>query len=190
MVARDPRDRGSAGPSRARRNELEAVGAGEQRSSTPRQAIDKLEVMGRFARDLTACCVVAWAAACLPPVAEVSGKACDPDGRCPQGLVCSVSSRCVDPHGPGTVTLTWDGPTLRADGTALTALCGYRIYEAASSGGYTSGQALQQLTASAIGGSLQATVDGLGAGPHYFVVTAFDPDGYESVFSNETFITL
>ena len=76
-----------------------------------------------------------------------------------------------------STTLTWDAPTINADGTALTGLAGYKIYYGTSTGSYT--------TTVDAGNFTTYTVPALSAGTYYFAVTAYDTSGNESNYSNE-----
>ena len=76
--------------------------------------------------------------------------------------------------------LTWDAPTTNEDGSALTDLARYRVHVGTTSGAYD-----ESFDA---GLDTMYTVDGLSPGArYYFVVTALDTSGNESVFSNEVF---
>ena len=61
-------------------------------------------------------------------------------------------------------------------------LAGYRLYAGVKSHQYTA--------AIDVGTSTSYTVTGLGKGMHYFAVTAFDPRGGESGYSNEIFVAI
>lgn len=82
--------------------------------------------------------------------------------------------------GVGSATLSWIAPTENTDGTPLIDLAGYNIYYGTTSGSYTS-------EVTGISASVTTyVIDGLSVGTHYFVGTAFNEAGVESVFSNET----
>ena len=76
-------------------------------------------------------------------------------------------------------TLTWTPPTLNDDGTPLVDLAGYIIYRGDESGVYVDSITLNDPTATSY------VWTGLPAGSHYFVATAFNTAGTESVFSVE-----
>jgi hypothetical protein len=79
----------------------------------------------------------------------------------------------------GTVTLSWQPPALREDGTPLDdSLAGYRVYYGAFSRNYTDSVSITnpQVTQQ----SFQ-----LPSGLYYFAMTAIDRDGLESDYSNE-----
>lgn len=81
--------------------------------------------------------------------------------------------------GTGSASLTWKLPTTRADGLAVGALSGYRIYYGNASGVYASNVFIA-------GGSRTAGyVSGLGRGIWYFAVTTVDASGNESGFGYE-----
>lgn len=70
-----------------------------------------------------------------------------------------------------TVTLNWNANT-ESD------LAGYKVYQATSSGGYTA-------TSTDVGKVTSKTLTIPDDGNRYFVVTAYDNSGNESVYSNE-----
>ncbi len=82
------------------------------------------------------------------------------------------------------VTLSWDAPTTNADGTALTDLAGYKIYVGKSPGIY------DKATAIDVGNVLTKTLTNFCEGIYYFVATAYDTSGNESVYSNEVSKTI
>jgi hypothetical protein len=91
----------------------------------------------------------------------------------------------VSQPAPGTVTLSWNAPTLRADGTALTNLFGYRIYYGTSSGNYTNVVMLPSTAATSY------TFTNLPTGAtYYFSTSAIDANYQESSVSNETSRTI
>jgi PKD repeat protein len=93
-----------------------------------------------------------------------------------------ILSCLVLPLQAAQVQLAWDAPTTNTDGTPLT-IAGYNIYYGQSSGSY--GSPLR------IGNQTSYTLTGLTAGQtYYFAVTAFDPAGKESTFSNEISATM
>ncbi len=73
------------------------------------------------------------------------------------------------------VTLSWN-PNSEGD------LAGYKVYYGPSSGDYT--------TITDVGLVTTYTINNLGAGTYYFVVTAYNTSGVESTFSNEIFKTM
>lgn len=86
----------------------------------------------------------------------------------------------VRPARTGSVSLSWQPPTQREDGSALTNLAGYRLFYGRQSGEYT------QEIPIANPGITRYVVDGLTTGNWYFAMTALDSDGLESDYSEET----
>ena len=77
----------------------------------------------------------------------------------------------------GSVTLSWQPPTQRTDGSPLTNLAGYRIRYGTAPGNYPNTRQI------ANAGVTTAVIENLPAGTYYFVVTAYDTSGGESEFS-------
>jgi hypothetical protein len=74
--------------------------------------------------------------------------------------------------------LTWNAPTLNADGTPLDDLAGYIVYYGTSSGNYSQGISVGNVTT--------FTVDNLNDDlTYYFAATAYDISGNQSGYSNE-----
>ena len=90
-----------------------------------------------------------------------------------------LSSLALIPPGTGVANLKWSQPTTRADGQAIGALSGYRIYYGSSSGIYSGSVYVSG------GSNLAGTVSGLGKGVWYFAVTTVDASGNESGFGYE-----
>lgn len=80
------------------------------------------------------------------------------------------------------VSLAWDAPAQSSDGTALTDLAGYKIYDGSSAGTYTMVTDVGEVTA--------YTTEPLPAGTYFFTVTAYDTSGNESDLSNEVVATV
>jgi hypothetical protein len=81
------------------------------------------------------------------------------------------------------VTLTWDAPTTRADGSSLnpaTDLSKYKLYYGTSPHAYT-----QSVDVSNPGASTISKTLNLSPGTYYFVVTDMDFLGQESGYSRE-----
>lgn len=78
-----------------------------------------------------------------------------------------------------SVTLAWDAPTSDEDGSDLTDLAGYKLYYG------TSPQPEIYATPVNVGAVITYTTPDLSPGTYYFVVTAYDTSGNESVPSNE-----
>lgn len=82
------------------------------------------------------------------------------------------------PAPTGSVTLTWDAPTQSADGSQLNDLAGFRVYSGTTLGNYVLLQTISNTSVTA------TTINNLSAATWYFVVTAYDSSGNESVYSN------
>jgi hypothetical protein len=78
----------------------------------------------------------------------------------------------------GSATLSWTPPTQNTDGSAIANLAGYRIYYGTSSGAMTKSINVTNP------GLTAYTVADLGAGTHYFGITAYTTGGAESGMSN------
>jgi hypothetical protein len=78
----------------------------------------------------------------------------------------------------GSVTLQWQPPTTRTDGSALTNLAGYRVYYGTSQGSYPNQVAVNSPGLSSF------VVQNLPPGTYWFVITAVDSAGLESTQSN------
>lgn len=78
-----------------------------------------------------------------------------------------------------SITLSWEAPTEREDGSPLTDLSGYRIHYGRLSETYDHDIDIDNA------GIVSYMVDGLSSGTWYFVVRAYDSAGLESEFSNE-----
>ena len=90
-------------------------------------------------------------------------------------LLLLVWSRTVSAE---SVSLRWDAPTTNTDGTPLTDLAGYNIYQGTETGVY--GPPVD------VGYTLCHIVTGLTAGiTYYFAATAYNVSANESNYSNE-----
>jgi hypothetical protein len=78
----------------------------------------------------------------------------------------------------GSITLSWDPPTQRDDGSPLTNLAGYRLYWGTAPGHYPN------LAHIPNPGIATYVIDELPPGTYYLVATAYDSSGIESAFSN------
>lgn len=87
----------------------------------------------------------------------------------------------------GDLTLTWTPPTLRADGTPLSPqdIDGYSVYY-----GSTSGGPYPNKVDVADGAAVTATIVGLSPGTYFVVMTTYDVDGRESVYSTQVAKTI
>lgn len=74
----------------------------------------------------------------------------------------------------GSATLSWQPPTVRADGSPLANLAGYRIRYGTSSGNYPNVVVIQNA------GVTRAVVGNLPPATYYFVISAYDATGLES----------
>jgi hypothetical protein len=74
----------------------------------------------------------------------------------------------------GFATVTWNPPTESADGSALNDLAGFYVYYGQALGNYPQVVNIQNPSATSY------RVENLASGTHYFVVTAYDTDGFES----------
>ena len=83
----------------------------------------------------------------------------------------------------GSTTLSWDAPTINADGTPLIDLAGYKVYYGTSTGNYS-----QNIN---VGNVTTYTVNNLTEGvTYYFATAAYDTVGNESEHSNEVSKTI
>jgi len=83
----------------------------------------------------------------------------------------------------GTVTLTWDAPATRSDGSLLnytSDLQSYKVYYGTSSTAYTGSLSVDNAGTTTISYTVS-----LPQGTYYFAVTAVDQSGQESGFSPE-----
>ena len=86
----------------------------------------------------------------------------------------------VSQIGTGSVTLNWTPPTANDDGSQLGNLTGYKFYYGTSSSNYTNQVQVDNP------GLSTYVIDNLAPNTYYFVATAMNSNGLESVFSNET----
>ncbi len=78
----------------------------------------------------------------------------------------------------GAATLSWVAPTQNADNTTLTDHAGYRVRYGTSVGSYPNVKTITNI------GVTNYMVENLSPATWFFVVTAFDSSGNESMFSN------
>ena len=83
----------------------------------------------------------------------------------------------VQPGTFGSVTLSWQSPTTRTDGTPLTNLAGFRIYYGDANGVYPDSISVPNPGVSTY------VVSNVPGGAYYFVATAYDASGAESDYS-------
>jgi hypothetical protein len=81
------------------------------------------------------------------------------------------------PAATGTATVSWDAPTERVDDSPLENLAGFRVYYGTAPGAYTSKLEINSPALTSV------VISSLPAGTYWFVVTAYDADGLESVYS-------
>jgi hypothetical protein len=91
------------------------------------------------------------------------------------------------PPGPSpptgeAISLAWDSPTHSNDGSGLTDLAGFKIYDGNAPGNYAG--------VTDVGNVTHFTTDPYQPGTYYFSVTAYDSIGNESDFSNEIVVTV
>jgi hypothetical protein len=98
----------------------------------------------------------------------------------PSGTISGSTTLKIATIGP--VTLSWNAPTNYTDGTALT-IGLYKIYYGISTHNYTK-------QVDVFDPSVTQYTLNLEPGTYFFTVTAFDPLGFESDYSNEVSITL
>ena len=84
----------------------------------------------------------------------------------------------------GSVSLSWQPPTEREDGTPLTALAGYRLFYGQSSRDYSEEVRIDNP------GVTTQLIENLSSGTWYFAMTAIDADGLESELSAEAIRTI
>lgn len=83
-----------------------------------------------------------------------------------------------------SISIGWDAPTENDDGTPLTDLAGFHVYY---------GNAAQQYAGTieiATANTVQHVMEDLPAGTYYFVITAMNSEGLESVYSTEVNATV
>lgn len=103
------------------------------------------------------------------------------DGQASDSLDFSVN---VTQTGDGSVTLSWQAPTMNTDGTALTDLAGYKIYYGVTEGNYTQEVQIDNP------GLTTYVVENLSPDTWYFVATSFNTDNIESDFSGVAEVTV
>ena len=118
----------------------------------------------------------------------ISGLNSDSDFRLvcegPGGTASTDVDVSVSLVGSGTALLSWTPPTQNSDGSSLSNLAGYRIRYGTSPGNYS-----ETITINNAGLS-SYLVENLGSASWYFVMTSFNSDGVESVFSTEVSKTI
>lgn len=79
----------------------------------------------------------------------------------------------------GTASLAWTPPTTNDNGTTLTDLAGFKVHYGTSSGLYTSTIVISSPTATNYTATLPA------GATYFFVITAYNTSGIESLPTNE-----
>jgi len=92
-------------------------------------------------------------------------------------LYCAINLFVVDLWA-ASITISWQAPTVNADGTALTDLEGYKVYYGTASRGYSSSVDAGYTTSYQINDLTEGST-------YYFAITAYDAIGNESGYSNE-----
>jgi hypothetical protein len=92
---------------------------------------------------------------------------------------CGGGSGAVIVPLTGTASLAWTAPTTNDNGTTLTNLAGFKVHYGTSSGLYTGTIVISSPTATNYTATLPA------GATYYFVVTAYNTSGVESLPSNE-----
>jgi len=104
-------------------------------------------------------------------------------------MLCGCAKRLGGAQAPGStvepagqIRLSWERPTIRADGTPLAEIAGYKIYYGPTTQTYDFIKTVSNQT--------RFSISGLEPGrTYYFTVTAYDASGHESSFSNEVSVT-
>ncbi len=94
------------------------------------------------------------------------------------GDTAAATSNCDNITAPVVAELAWKAPTANTADSPSFNVAGYKIYYGSSSGNYTSTIPVGKTTR-------YCFTDELDPGTSYFVVTAYDSNGNESVYSNE-----
>lgn len=90
------------------------------------------------------------------------------------GDVSRSVSITVQAGGTGSASLSWEAPAFNEDGSMLTDLAGFNIYQGSAA------NALQRVR-SVSAGTMTHTIDALPSGTHFFAVSAFNSAGIESM---------
>ena len=106
-----------------------------------------------------------------------------PGGSASQSITVNVQSPT------GVATLSWTPPTTKEDGSALDNLAGYKVYYRSSTDGTSPGSYSNQIVINNPGISTYI-IENLLPATYYFVIAAFDSNGFQSSYSNEASITI
>jgi hypothetical protein len=93
----------------------------------------------------------------------------------------------VAPKGDGSALVSWTPPIENTDNSALTDLAGYKIYYGTFPGDYDKTITITNAGLSSYLVEGLADEEGLSAEDWYFVMTAFNSSGIESVYSTEAY---
>ena len=104
------------------------------------------------------------------------------DGKVSASLPAFTIS--VDQPATGSVTLSWQAPTLNEDGTPITNLTGYVVHYGQSPGQYSETLSLPSATLTSV------AIEDLTPATWYFAVKAVNAAGAQSGFSNEAWKTI
>ncbi len=101
-------------------------------------------------------------------------------------LIITISAGCGGSadfsNATGDVSLAWDVPTTRVDGTQATGFIGFKLYYGNSSRVYTHIIDVKSVST--------YTINSLPHGTYHFAITAYDSSGMESDFSPEIIKTI
>jgi hypothetical protein len=117
-----------------------------------------------------------------PPTAPAPEPALPPapDGTSTPTKPPLADPAAFDPPAPpatGIATVSWDAPTQRIDDSPLENLAGFRVYYGTAAGAYTSKLEVNAPSLTSV------VISSLPEGTYWFVVTAYDAEGIESVYS-------
>jgi hypothetical protein len=94
----------------------------------------------------------------------------------------------VIPPAPGTgmgaISLSWQPPTQREDGSALTDLAGYKVYWGTIPDSYQNSVSISNI------GVVNYVIEPLAPGTYYVAATALDSNGVESGYSTPVSATI
>lgn len=121
-----------------------------------------------------------FAKSLIPVILAILLVACGGGGADTGGTSTAPPPSPVSSVSTSSVTLNWTAPVARADQTPLSLadIGGYRVYYGASEGDYTNSIDVNDGTAE------QVILTELSPGTYYFVITTYDVNGRESVYSS------
>ncbi len=97
--------------------------------------------------------------------------------------ICLTLFLYAAPLFAGNATLSWNPPTTNADGTPLTDLAGFIIYDGTATGVYSYSTNVGNVTTYQVGNLTEGFT-------YYFAITAYDTSGNESEYSYEVSKTI